>query len=377
MKRLLTIGHSYVVGLNRGLADAMAREGEGRWHVAVAAPQQYTGDLGRIELQRTSDEACDVIGLPVHFDRSPHLMTYGRLTSLMQRPWDVIHCWEEPYVMSAAQIAGAAPRGAAFVFSTFQNLVKSYPPPFNWIERRVLRRARGWIAFGETIREAQWQRPGYASLPFRVIPPGIDTSTFAPNHESGAAVRRDRGWDDEVPVIGFAGRFVPEKGLDVLFAALRHVGMPWRALFVGGGPDLEKVHAFSAKFPGRVSVARSVAHAEMPAFYNAMDILCAPSRATLRWREQFGRMLVEAMACGVPVVASDSGEIPYVLGGAGVLLPEGDVEAWTATLKRLLNGRDERQALAGRGLRRVRDEFTWRTVARRHLDFFDELVAVV
>ena len=55
-----------------------------------------------------------------------------------------------------------------------------------------------------------------------------------------------------------------------------------------------------------------------------MDLLCAPSRTTPRWREQFGRMLIEAMACGVPVIASPSGEIPYVVGDAGVLVPEGD-----------------------------------------------------
>ncbi|HET7189600.1 MAG TPA: glycosyltransferase family 4 protein [Gemmatimonadaceae bacterium] len=373
MKHLLTIGHSYVVGLNRRLADEMAREAGDRWRVTAAAPESYAGDLGRITLERTGEDASEVVPLPVHLDRSPHLMMYGRLAPLMKRQWDVVHCWEEPYVMAAAQIAAAAPRPAAFVFSTFQNIAKSYPPPFNWIERRVLRRSSGWIAFGQTTRDVQQGRPGYSTIPSRVIPPGVDTRAFTPDGEGRAQVRAARGWDDAVPVIGFAGRFVPEKGLEVLIAALRRMETPWRALFVGGGPELAQVEALSAAFPRRVSIARGVTHAEMPAFYNAMDVLCAPSQTTLRWREQFGRMLSEAMACGVPVVASRSGEIPHVVADAAVLLPEDDVEAWASTLTRVLQDASARRELADRGLRRARTEFAWPIVARRHLDFFDEL----
>ena len=373
MKRLLTIGHSYVVAMNRRLADEMARQGGDRWSVTAGAPQTYAADLGPIQLERHENEACNVVPLPVHFDRSPHLMMYGRLGSLMNQPWDVVHCWEEPYVMAAAQIAGAAPRASTFVFSTFQNLAKSYPPPFNWIERRVLRRSSAWIAFGETIRDAHQGRRGYDDLPSRVITPGVDTCVFAPDRASRARVRAERGWDESVPVIGFAGRFVPEKGLDLLIGALQRLEVPWRALFVGGGPELPAIKALAAAFPRRVSIARRVRHGDMPAFYNAMDVLCAPSQTTGRWREQFGRMLIEAMACGVPVVASRSGEIPHVVADAGVLLPETQVDEWAATLTRLVRDESARGALAERGLHRARTEFAWPVVAKRHLDFFEEL----
>ena len=117
-----------------------------------------------------------------------------------------------------------------------------------------------------------------------------------------------------------------------------------------------------------------MAHAEVPAHLNAMDVLCAPSQTTPRWREQFGRMLIEAMACGVPVLASLSGEIPYVVADAGVLLPEDDVAAWTAALTRVLTDAGLRRTLADQGLARARTEYAWPVVARRHLAFFDELV---
>jgi glycosyltransferase involved in cell wall biosynthesis len=373
MKRLLTIGHSYVVGLNRRLADEMAREGRDRWSVTAAAPSTYAGDLGRITLERVENEACRLVALPVYLDRSPHLMFYGGLRLLMSEHWDVVHCWEEPYVTAGSQIARQAPRAAALVFSTFQNLPKTYPPPFNWMERRVLRRANGWIAFGRTVHDVQGRRAGYANLPSRIIPPGVDTQSFAPQAAARARVRADRGWDDGVPVIGFAGRFVAEKGLDVLMRALAQLAVPWRALFVGGGPELTSLRAFSAARPGHVSIATGVKHCEMPAYFNAMDVLCAPSQTTTRWREQFGRMLIEAMACGVPVLASHSGEIPHVVSDAGILLPEGDAAAWTAALTQVLMNPQFHRDLADRGLRRARTEFGWKVVARRHLEFFDEL----
>jgi glycosyltransferase involved in cell wall biosynthesis len=375
MKRVLTIGHSYVVELNRRLADEMARQGNGRWSVTAAAPKRYHGDLRPIVLERGPDEACEVRGLPAHLTRFPHLMFYGGLRKLLAERWDMIHCWEEPYVTAGAQIATLAPAGVPLVFATFQNLSKQYPPPFNWMERRVLSRASGWIAFGRTIHETQAARPGYSGIPSRVIPPGVDTHRFAPDASARRRVRSDRGWHDEIPVVGFLGRFVPEKGLGVLTAALRRVADPWRALFVGGGENQSELHALAASYPGRVSIAIGVPHDEVPGYLNAMDLLCAPSQTTSRWREQFGRMLIEAMACGVPVLASRSGEIPHVVGDAGLLLGEDDVEAWATAIHNVASDPELRRDLADRGLRRARLEFAWPVVARRHLEFFDDVVA--
>ena len=82
------------------------------------------------------------------------------------------------------------------------------------------------------------------------------------------------------------------------------------------------------------------------------DVLVGPSLTTPRWKEQFGRMLVEAMACGVPVIGSDSGEIPHVIGDAGIVVPEGDRVALCAAIARLrdLRGRPLRSQRAARRL---------------------------
>jgi glycosyltransferase involved in cell wall biosynthesis len=104
-----------------------------------------------------------------------------------------------------------------------------------------------------------------------------------------------------------------------------------------------------------------------------MDVLVAPSQTSPRWKEQFGRMLVEAFACGVPVLGSDSGEIPYVIGDAGVVLPEADEAAWATSLADLLESPARQSELANRGLERAQ-QFGWPSVARKHVEFFEWLL---
>jgi phosphatidylinositol alpha-1,6-mannosyltransferase len=375
MKRLLTIGHSYVVGANRMLAHHLAVEGAGDWVVTAVAPAQYRGDLGTVSAMPFDAEACTLRTVPVRLDRVPHFMWYGaELHRILSDGWDVIHCWEEPYILAGAQVARSAPRGATLVPATFQNLRKTYPWPFSAFERSVMRRADGWIAFGQTIHDALAPGDLYAARPSRVIPPGVDVERFRPDARLGFGVRETLGWTDDDLVVGFLGRFVPEKGLATLMNALDASRAPWRALFVGGGPNESELRGFAARHPSRVHVETSVAHDDVPRWLNAMSVLCAPSRTTAAWREQFGRMLIEAMACGVPVIASNCGEMPAVLGTAGLVVGERDVAAWAAAIDRLLGSAAVRADYAASGRARAVSAFAWPVVARAHLAFFEALL---
>ena len=372
-RRLLTIGHSYVVATNRRLANEMAAQGGDAWEVTAIAPSRYRGDLGRIALQPIPDEAIRLEALDVQFDRIPHLMRYAGLGRVLDAPWDVVHCWEEPYILAGAQVARHAPRDARLVVASFQNLAKQYPWPFSAFERATMARADGWIAFGQTVHETLAARRPYAGKPSRVIPPGVDVVRFRPDEAARRRMRERLGWLPNDRVVGFLGRFVPEKGISVLLDALRAAATPWRALFVGGGPMLGTLQRFAAEHPGRVHVETGVPHDDVPVWLNAMTVLCAPSQTTAAWREQFGRMLIEAMACGVPVVASDSGEMPSVVGDAGVVIGERDVTAWSAAIDRLLDDDALRTAHGASGLERAHARFAWPVVARAHLSFFDAL----
>ena len=371
-RRLLTIGHSYCVRVNRRLAHELASTGE--WDVTAVAPARFRGDFGWHAVQTDPDERCTVAAVPAHFTRPVHLMLYGRqLSELLRQPWDLVHCWEEPYVAAAAQVATRTPARVPLVFATFQNIRKRYPPPFNWIERRAMDRADGVVAFGRTVLDVVVGR-GFSRARTRMIPPGVDTRRFAPDQSARVAVRRGLGWHDDIPVVGFLGRFVAEKGLMRLAATLDTLATPWRALFIGSGPLESSLRAWARGHGDRVAVETSVSHEDVPRWLNAMDVLAAPSQTTARWREQFGRMLIEAFACGVPVVASDSGEIPHVVGEAGIIGPENDAPAWAQTLERLLADHARRNELSARGRQRAVSIYDWPIIARQHSQFFQQLI---
>jgi glycosyltransferase involved in cell wall biosynthesis len=374
MKRLLTIGHSYVVAANRALAHQMAVAGRGEWSVTAVAPDRYRGDLREIRAEAIPGEASSLHTVPMRFDRVPHLMWFGgKARRLLSAEWDVVHCWEEPYVLAAAQIARAIRPSATLIVGTFQNISKSYPWPLSAFERRTMGRADGWVAFGRSVHEALAQRPGYRETPCRVIPPGVDLDRFRPDVEQGGAVRERLGWPADAVVVGFLGRFVEQKGLPMLLDALGRARCRWHALFVGGGPLEGPLRRFADAHPGRVHIATGVSHHDVPPWLNAMTMMCAPSQTTPRWREQFGRMLIEAMACGVPAITADSGEMPAVVGDAGVVVGERDTAAWAATIDRLAADPHERHRLAARGLERAHSHYAWPVVARAHLDFFAAL----
>ena len=376
-RRLLSIGHSYTVAANRQLAHAIQARAGAKWAVHIAAPSYFHGgnDLRPVTVVAAEGEQSTVTALPAYWTRKVHIFTYGwrRLRELMRQPWDVVHAWEEPYIVAGVQLAALAPRSSRFVFRTAQSLNKHYVPPFDFFERYVVERAAGWICSGEKVSEMLLKRPGYAQRPHRLIPLGVDLARFRPDPHAGLSIRQKLGWTEPgPPVVGFLGRFVPEKGTALLMSALDAVRTPWRALFVGAGPQEKLLRDWAIRHGDRVRICTDITHDQVPPYLCAMDILATPSQTTRWWREQFGRMLIEGMACGVPVVGSDSGEIPNVLNGVGEVVPERDVAAWTRVLGTLLENPDRRAELAAAGLQSCR-RYAWGEVARMHLEFFDEL----
>jgi glycosyltransferase involved in cell wall biosynthesis len=168
---------------------------------------------------------------------------------------------------------------------------------------------------------------------------------------------------------------VPEKGIEWLTTALDGMTTPWRALIVGSGPLESMILTWAARHGDRVRVVTTAQHDDVPAYLNAMDVLCAPSQTTPRWREQFGRMLIEAFASGVAVIASTSGEIPHVVAEAGLLVAENDLQGWQNAIETLTMERLRRCELARRGRERAESVYGWPVVARQHLDFFERVMA--
>ena len=152
------------------------------------------------------------------------------------------------------------------------------------------------------------------------------------------------------------GQFEPHKGIGDLLAAARRGNCTY--LMVGTGSLRHQVKQEAERRPGQVELHPWVPHEQLPDFLARMDVLCLPSLevqlSRLRWirirlAEQFGRVLAEAMACGVPVVGSDAGEIPHVVGSAGLIFAAGDVAALAGHLNRLRADPELRRSLGEAG----------------------------
>ncbi len=175
--------------------------------------------------------------------------------------------------------------------------------------------------------------------------------------------------------IGYAGGLLPEKGVDLLLRACAGLRGDWRLHLAGSGDEQDTLQSLAAELgvAGKVHWTGRLPSAQMPGFYRRLDALAVPSRTTPAWKEQFGRVLIEAMACAVPVIGSDSGEIPRVIGEAGLVFPEGDAEALRAHLQRLHDDPAERVRLAQAGRARVLERYTMARIAAETVAHYKEI----
>ena len=202
------------------------------------------------------------------------------------------------------------------------------------------------------------------------MPNAVDVNLFTrdPNREK---TRAERNWDGFV--VGYAGRLVESKGVFDLLDAIKQMENV-RLVFIGDG---EARAALEERAGRNVDFLGAQPLEQLPQLFSALDILVLPSRTTKSWKEQFGRVLIEAAACGVPVVGSDSGAIPEVIGqgenAMGLISPEADVAALAAALIRLQLDSDLAQRLGTTGARRARAEFSWQRVAARFYEIYRDL----
>lgn len=343
-----------VVGIYQRKLEEIASHDDVELRVVV--PPYWQDERGIVPLERIHTQGYELIVEPMALNGSYHLHFYPRLG---RHVWgfqpDLIHLDEEPYNLATFHGMVLAQRaGVRALWFSWQNLYRRYPPPFSLFERYCLRHADAAIAGSHTAAQV-WRTKGFAGL-LAVIPQfGVDPQVFFP---------QPRQEGHRCPLVGFAGRLVRDKGVDLLLRAVADLrGVQVEIL--GSGPErgrLERL-ARALGMDDRVAFLGTLPSAQMPAFYRRLDVLVLPSRSRSGWVEQFGRVLVEAMACGVPVVGSDCGEIPHVIGDAGLVFPEGDVEGLRAHLSRLMTDTDLRSDLARRGRERVLAHYTQAQVA--------------
>lgn len=382
--RVLRVSHSAVVDEWRGRERALADLGV---DVALLSARRWHAGGTPVALQPRAGERVSGVRT---FGRHPALFVYDPrpIMRALGESWDVIDLHEEPFALATAEILllralRSRSRRTPVVLYTAQNLPKRYPVPFRWFERAALRAASGISACNADAARIVEQK-GFAGRA-RVIPLGVDATRFRPADasprlaepappplaepvEAGRTELPSKSSGSDIIVVGFLGRLVPEKGVLVLLDAAA-AEPRLRLRIAGSGPLAAELRdlATARGIADRVEFVGAVAPEEVVDLYRTFDVLAVPSLPTPSWTEQFGRVAVEAMACGVPVVASDAGALPEVVGGAGLVVPVGDARALAGALVEA--GGAGAAELRASGLARAA-ECSWETVAGDYLDLY-------
>ncbi len=289
---------------------------------------------------------------------------------------DIIHVEQGVCALSytqlyvCARLLGIKPK---FIFFTWVNWKqKSRLSDYliwRWVERFNCAFSHGAITGNQEAKKIINKHLG--RKPIIVLPQlGVSQKIFSPARKT-SFLRKKR--------IMYLGRFVAEKGIFLLFNAfksLREKIDGWELVFIGRGPVEEqlKEEIIKNNMQKDVFIKQPVIHEKLGDLYQLSDIVVLPSCDTLLWREQFGHVLIEAMACRVAVVGSSAGEIPHVIADAGVVFRQSDELHLANCLYLLMSDDALRSEYAKKGYERVMKLYTHEAIAHKTYSFWSQLL---
>ncbi|HEY9601351.1 MAG TPA: hormogonium polysaccharide biosynthesis glycosyltransferase HpsO [Allocoleopsis sp.] len=387
--RILVASHSYIVDLNGEKLRTLAHV-KPDIEVTVVVPRRWRpGGVQNktIETQLRQEGSFRVVPISNFSENNQGLLTFGAdIVPLLRRfrP-QIIQVEQGAKALGYAQLITLNKLmglKAKNLFFTWWNLPYELKFPVSLLEAYNLRNTHGVIAGNQDGAEVLRQH-GYQGL-IKVMPQlGVDDRRF--HLRSQPELQHQLGIQPNDFVVGFVGRFVEEKGLLTLGKALAGLKeLPWKWLLLGRGP-LQAVLMEKAAEWGiqeRLIWIESVPHEEVPRYINLMSTLVLPSETNYQfktltaagWKEQFGHVLIEAMASQVPVIGSDCGEIPYVIEKTGLVFPEGNVNALQDCLRQLIEQPELARHLAQAGYERAMSCYTNKALAEQLLGFYQQLL---
>ena len=263
---------------------------------------------------------------------------------------------------------------------------------YQWIERFNLKRVSGGILGNMGALDIFEQDKNFLKKKSILPQLGTDLFTFSPaglDEKIAASIKfklprnwLPRNWlpsnllpsnllPREKIIIGFAGRITKEKGLDYLLDAFLLVEEDASLVIAGDGDYMSNIRSKIIDLGlTNVILLGSLNHSEMPEFFRTLDIFILPSYDTLEWKEQFGQVLVQAMASNVAVIGSDAGEIPNVISDAGLIFKQKNVESLSECLKKLVLDKSLRIKLASKGYNRAINNYSHGVIARKTYEFW-------
>lgn len=286
---------------------------------------------------------------------------------------DIVHIHEEPWSISALQTIFLCKQlrlNAKFVIdSAAINLKKM--PVFSSIEKYVMRNSSLIFARNNECREILVKRG--CSLPICILPNGVDPELFkAADISEIENIKSSYNVPAGHYIVAFIGRMIREKGIfdfvDSSKSLLDSLNKPIHFLMVGNGPEKENVKKKVQELglENSFTFIDKVPSTQVPLIMNALDILVLPSISTTNWKEQFGRVLVEAMACGKAVIGSSSGGIPEVIGDQQYVFVEGNSNQLTRIAEQLISNSELLDQAKKHGRKRVDTLYSWSAISENY-----------
>ncbi len=367
--KILAISHSALLESYQEKYDYLANS-HGHKVLLITQKKRQEGGGRDVKAQDRQSGGLFVKTLPSFFSGSLRRHFYLGLTGYARgfQP-DLIYAENEPQAESTSQALKAAQRfDARFIFFTWENIEQKYQGRKRRIEKIVLENSDGAIAGnqeGHDILRAQ----GFKK-PLAVIPQyGVNPKQFRPLDTND--FRRQLRLSGKF-VIGYVGRLLPEKNIASLIQAVGQLPETCSLIIIGNGPEKGALSSLSKRLgiTDRVKFVSAVSHQDVVRYMNLFNVLVLPSITTSSWKEQFGRVIPEAMACQTPVIGSDSGEIPNVIDKAGLIFPEGDVGALTQSIKKLMSDKSFYNSIAQSGFKRTISLYSNEAIAAQMNNFF-------
>ncbi len=375
--RVVMVSKALVVGAYQRKAEEIARLGV---ELTVLVPESWRDRRGDQQAEQLHVDGYELKPIPIRFNGHYHLHHYPTLKQEVGRVRpDILHMDEEPYNLATWQGLRIADKfGALSLFFTWQNIYRRYPPPFRWLEQENYRRTQLALA-GNHAAASVLATKGFDKS-ITVLPQfGVDPEIFSPSLPDASKATKTSKTASRLR-IGYAGGLLPEKGVDDLLRACAQLDAEWHLHIVGEGEERSELQALakSLDIADAVTIDERIDSHLMPSYYQKLDTLVLPSRTQANWKEQFGRVLIEAMACEVAVIGSDSGEIPNVLGCAGLTYPEGDIGALAAHLQQLADDKSHDRSLSRnlgqKGRQRVIQNYSMSQIAQETVQAYEQIL---
>jgi glycosyltransferase involved in cell wall biosynthesis len=368
--RVLIISKALVAGTSQRKLEEIAKLPD--IELTLLTPDYWQSDDGSKQvLERLYTNGYRIIVAPLALNGNFHLHYYPHLRKIIREvnP-EIVHIDEEPYNLATFQAMRLSMKQKArALFFTWQNLYRTYPPPFRQMELYNYKHATVALAGNRDASDVLRKKGFKGSI--RIIPQfGFDPEIYRREKP------RETRMADDLFTLGYLGRLVENKGLFSLVEALVYLPEYCQIVMIGNGPIKDELEVLAERLgvSQRLTIKPGVPTYEVPKELQRMDVLVLPSLTRHNWKEQFGRVLAEAMACETPVIGSNSGEIPYVIDDAGLVFPEGNAQELALCVSKLLENPKLYATIAARGRQRVLEHYTQEQIARQTYETYQEMM---